>query len=183
MFLAEKKSLFPMPSYQYDPARRSETKVNPYSTVRFDTNNYSVPVHYCGKAVTIRALPEQVEIFFEGQMIASHQRCFQHFQSIYRLEHYLPLLEQKGRAIFQAKPVRDNVPDYFLEWLRRQNLKPRELVAKLRLYQELGPDAVMRGETSAVQVPALEIEDVVQVAAVDLSAYDALCGAAKGVSA
>ena len=54
-------------------------------------------------------------------------------------------------------------------------------MAKLRLYQELGADAVMRGETTLMQVPALEIEDLVCVSAVDLTAYDALCRAAKEV--
>ena len=178
---AEKKALYSLPPYRFDPARRTESKVSPYSTVRFDTNNYSVPVKYCGKPVAIRALPEQVEIFFEGTRIASHQRCFLRHQSIYRMEHYLPLLEQKGRAIFQARPVRDNVPEYFLDWLKKQEYRPKELVAKLRLYQELGADAVMRGETTLMQVPALEIEDLVCVSAVDLTAYDALCRAAKEV--
>lgn len=182
-FIAEKTSLYPLPPYRFDPAKRSEGKVNPYSTVRFDTNSYSVPVKYCGKIVSIRGLPERVEIFYEGEKIASHQRCFRHQESIYQMEHYLPLLERKGRAIFQAKPIRDNVPEYFLNWLNRLNLKPRELVAKLRLSQELGFEAVMQGQTAPVQLPALEIEDVVKIAAVDLTAYDALCGAAKGVSA
>ena len=177
----EKKALYSLPSYRFDPARRAESKVSPYSTVRFDTNNYSVPVKYCGKHVAIRAMPEQVEIYFEGTRIASHQRCFLRHQSIYRMEHYLPLLEQKGRAIFQARPVRDNVPEYFLDWLKKQEYRPKELVAKLRLYQELGADAVMRGETNLIQVPALEIEDLVCVSAVDLTAYDALCRAAKEV--
>ena len=183
LLMAEKKALYPLPLYRFDPARRSEGKVNPYSTVRFDTNNYSVPVQYCGKNVAVRGMPERVEVFYEGKMIASHQRCFQHHESVYRMEHYLPLLERKGRAIFQARPVRDNVPEYFLEWLRRQDLKPKELVAKLKLSLELGFDAVMQGLSAEVQVPALEIEDVVQVAAVDLAAYDALCGTAKGVRA
>lgn len=73
------------------------------------------------------------------------------------MEHYQPLLERKGGAIFQARPVRDNVPEYFLEWLQRLNLKPKELGAKLRLSQELGFEAVMQGQTTEVQVPVQEI--------------------------
>lgn len=36
-------------------------------------------------------------------------------QSIYQLEHYLSLLERKGRAIPYAKPVKDNVSPEFME--------------------------------------------------------------------
>jgi len=187
LYEAEKPLLFPLPLYRYDSAKRAEGKVSPYSTVRFDTNSYSVPVEHCGKQVSIKAHPECIEIFRNGEIIASHQRCFQRQQSIYCLEHYLPLLERKGRAIFQAKPVKDNVPDYFLEWLRRQDLKPKQLVELLRLSTEFGFDTVMQSPVTPLLtlpiMPSPVIQDVVQVATVDLSAYDALCGSAKGVSA
>jgi len=118
-------------------------------------------------------------------MSAVHQRCFQREQSIYRLEHYLPLLERKGRAVFQARPVRDNVPSYFLEWLEKQDLKPKALVGLLQKSLEFGYDAVMLGEYPECPTakPARAIQDEIKVASVDLTAYDALCGMPKGVSA
>ena len=145
LFAAEKDALYRLPAYAYDPAKRTEAKVSLYSTVRYDTNSYSIPVDYCGEQVTVKALPNRIEVYSRGEMVASHQRCFLHQQSIYCLEHYLPLLEQKGRAIFQAKPVKDNVPECFLQWLRKQNLKPKELVKLLRLSLEIGFEAVMQG--------------------------------------
>ena len=178
---AEQKKLYPLPAHRYDPAKRAEARVSRYSTVRYDTNSYSVPIQYCGKTVSVKALPERIEIFSGGKMIAAHQRCFGHQESVYCLEHYLPLLEYKGRAIFQARPVRDNVPEYFLAWLRKQDLRPKALVELLRLSLEIGYDAVMQGHTVAVPATAPEIHDVVQVTAVDLTAYDALCGPRKEV--
>lgn len=162
---------------------QSEAKVNLYSTVRYDTNSYSVPIQFCGKQVAIKALPERIEIFHSGNMIAVHQRNFGHQESIYKLEHYLPLLERKGRAIFQARPVRDNVPDYFLEWLKRKNFRPKELVALLKLSLEVGYDAAMRDATQVDAAPEPVIQDVVHVTTVDLTAYDALCGKRREVSA
>ena len=182
LFVTEKDALYPLPAYAYDPARRAEAKVSLYSTVRYDTNSYSVPVEYCGRQVTVKALPNRIEVYSCGKMIASHERCFLHQQSIYRLEHYLPLLEQKGRAIFQARPVKDNVPECFLQWLQKQKLKPKELVKLLRLSLEIGFDAVMQGQCHNVLTQSGEIQDKVLVAAVDLSAYDALCVPRKGVS-
>ena len=148
--------------------------------MRYDTNSYSVPVRLCGKTVSIKALPERIEIFCEGESVAVHQRCFGRYQSIYCLEHYLPLLERKGRALFHARPVRDNVPDAFLNWLKRQNLKPKALVALLEQSLAFGYEAVMNGCISPE--PAPTITDVVGVSNVDLTAYDALYGAGKGVS-
>ena len=182
LFVTEKDALYPLPAYAYDPARRAEAKVSLYSTVRYDTNSYSVPVEYCGRQVTVKALPNRIEVYSCGKMIASHERCFLHQQSIYRLEHYLPLLEQKGRAIFQARPVKDNVPECFLQWLQKQKLKPKELVKLLRLSLEIGFDAVMQGQCHNVLAQSGEIQDKVLVAAVDLSAYDALCSQRMGVS-
>ena len=183
LFGVEKSALYPLPSYRYDPAKRVEAKVSAYSTVRYDTNSYSVPVKYCGKQVTVKALPNTIEVYSQGERIASHQRCFLHQQSIYRLEHYLPLLEQKGRALFQAKPVQDNVPEYFLNWLQKQDLKPKELVKLLELSLEIGFDAVMQGQCQNVLALSDEIQDRVFVAAVDLRAYDALSSPGKAVSA
>ena len=182
LFVTEKDALYPLPAYAYDPARRAEAKVSLYSTVRYDTNSYSVPVKYCGEQVTVKALPNRIEVYSRGEMIASHQRCFLHQQSIYSLEHYLPLLEQKGRAIFQAKPVKDNVPEYFLQWLQKRDLKPKELVKLLRLSLEIGFDAVMQGQCHNVLAQSGGIQDKVPVAAVDLSAYDVLCSPREGVS-
>lgn len=183
MFKMEQSSLYRLPSYRYDPAKRSEAKVSLYSTVRYDTNSYSVPVQFCGKQVAVKALPERIEIFCGGDMIAVHQRCFGHQESIYMLEHYLPLLERKGRAIFQARPVRDNVPEYFIEWLKRNNFRPKELVALLKLSLEVGYDAVMRDKTQVTTAPEPVIQDMVHVTAVDLTAYDALCGQRREVIA
>lgn len=181
LYEVEQSALYPLPSYRYDSAKRVESKVSLYSTVRYDTNSYSVPVQYCGKSVSVKALPERIEVFCNGEKIAQHPRCFLRQQSVYSLEHYLPLLERKGRAIFQARPVRDNVPENFLDWLRKQALKPKELVGALKLSLEIGFDAVMQGQTSVSQTPVIKIEDVVDVAAVNLAAYDALCTSREGV--
>lgn len=93
-------------------------RVNAFSTARFDTNDYSVPVAYCGNSVSVKGCPEQVEIYCKGKLIARHERCFSRHTPTYKLEHYLPLLEIRGWAIFNAAPVRQNLPPAFLDWLQ-----------------------------------------------------------------
>ena len=177
MFAQEKNHLYPLPGYPFDPCKRTAGRVDRFCTVRFDTNNYSVPAAYCGRAVSVKAGPETVSIYFEGQCIAQHCRCLERKQNIYTLEHYLPLLENKGRAIFYARPVQETLPDYFLQWLQNQDLTPKELVAILHRCQDEDYETIMT-EASCHTAP-VHIEDSVVVQAVDLHLYDAfLCGKA-----
>jgi transposase len=176
----DRENLYPLPGYPLDPCKRTSGRVDRYSTVRFDTNSYSVPVCYCGKEVSVKAGPETVSVYLGGACIAQHQRCFEKNRSVYTLEHYLPLLEAKGRAIFYAKPVQDTLPAYFLNWLQAQNLTPKELVQILRRCQEESCDAIM-AEAPQHTAPAA-IEDTVLVQAVDLQAYDAFLRGKAGVS-
>lgn len=178
----EQKALFPLPGRRYDPSHRTELRVSTYSLVTYDSSRYSVPVSYIGKTVTLKALPETVEIWSGGEMIAKHIRSYQKEKSVYNLEHYLPLLEQKGRAIFQATPLLQNVPERFVEWLQKRkeadDLKPKELVELIRKALEIGFDAVMRGDIAPITVAEnhVEVHDTVSVSPPDLNAYDALLG-------
>ena len=63
------------------------------------------------------------------------------------------------------------MPDYFLHWLQKQNLSPKELVEILARCQEEDCDVIMT-EVSCHTAP-VQIEDTVVVQAVDLHAYDA----------
>jgi transposase len=176
----DQEHLYPLPGYPFDPCKRTAGRVDRHSTVRFDTNSYSVPVCYCGKEVSVKAGPETVSVYLGGACIAQHQRCFEKNQSVYTLAHYLPLLEAKGRAIFYAKPVQDTLPAYFLNWLQTQDLTPKELVQILRRCQEESCDTIMAEAPQHTTPPA--IEDTVLVQAIDLQAYDVFLRGKAGVS-
>ena len=171
MLAKEREKLYSLPGYPFDPCKRATGRVDRFCTVRFDTNNYSVPAAYCGREVSVKAGPETVSIYFEGQCIAQHRRCLDRKQNIYKLEHYLPLLEKKGRAIFYARPVQETLPAYFLNWLQNQNLSPKELVEILSRCREEDCDVIMA--QAPCHAASVQIEDTVVVQAVDLHAYDA----------
>lgn len=180
LFAQDRRMLYPLPGYPFDPCKRASGRVDRYSTIRFDTNSYSVPVCYCGREVSIKASPEKVSIYLGGDCIAQHCRCLEKKHSIYALEHYLPLLEKKGRSIFYAKPVQESLPKYFLKWLQEQDLSPKELVQILRRCQEESCDSIM-SESSRHTAP-IQIKDTILVQTVDLQAYDAFLGGKVGAS-
>ena len=177
MLTQEKNKLHPLPVYPFDPCRRISGKVDRFCTIRFDTNNYSVPAAYCGRDVAVKVGPETVSIYFERQRIAQHCRCLERKRSIYVLEHYLPLLEKKGRAIFYARPVQDTLPERFIQWLQKQDLSPKELVEILSRCKDEDCETIMA--EAACHISPVHIEDTVVVQAVDLHVYDTfLCGKA-----
>ena len=169
MLAEEKSALRPLPIYRFEAAKCAGARVNAFSTVRFATNDYSVPTAFVGRRVGVKAYPEMIEVYADGQCIASHARCFGRHQAVYALEHYLPLLEKRGRAILNAAPVRQNVPDAVLEELRANAGSREEILRILRRCTEADADAV----------PIMQ--DPVTVQSVDLSRYDAL-SSGKAVS-
>ena len=77
-------------------------------------------------------------------------------------------------AIFAlSKIIRFGVPPEFLDWLSRQERKPKELVALLERALEVGFDAVMCSEVTQMTPTATATEEI-PVSPVDLSAYDGL---------
>ena len=159
MYQLEKDSLRPLPLYQFETAKCTSVRVNAFSTVRYRTNNYSVPVSYVGKTVGLKAYPERIEVFFDGRKIAEHDRCFGQHQSSYCLEHYMPLLEYRSRAFYNAAPVRQNIPPEVLARWKEDHTDHRTIIAFLREQYQQEPEP---------------IKDPVLITPVDLRQYDAL---------
>lgn len=159
MFREEQRELMPLPGYRFEVAKTVEARVNAYSMVRFQTNSYSVPPEYVGKMVGVKGYPEKIEIYFGGMKIAEHARCFHRNQKCCLLEHYMPLLEKRRRAIPNALPVKQNVPYEVMKKIRESRDDYSNMLAILESY---------RAEKRQV------IEDPIDIMKVDLTAYDQL---------
>lgn len=179
MFAKEQQVLRALPGYEFETAKCSNIRVSPFATVRFDTNDYSVPVSYCGSNVSVKGYAEKVDVYSQGQLIASHERCFKRHMPTYKLEHYLPLLEYRGRAIFNAAPVRQNLPPEFLNWLKSHSADHKELMRLLRDCAEYGWKNVWENNVITDSQPI--VTDIVTVSPVNLKKYDLLTTKKVGV--
>lgn len=159
MYDTEKSLLQKLPGHKFETAKCQDARVNTFSTVKFRTNSYSVPVKYTGRTVGVKGYPETVEVYYGGELIATHKRCFGKHQCIYHLEHYMPLLEMRRRAILDAAPVKQNVPPEVLEELKKNSGDYSRMVDILHNFIE-------------PQTP--KIKDPVKILSVDLSQYDQL---------
>lgn len=186
-----------IPAYRYDTSRKTNPTVGDYSTVRFERNDYSVSVKYLRKEVTVKGYANEVCIFHEGKLIATFDRIYGVGKTEYRLEHYLDLLERKPRAVFQAKPVRQNVTKDLLDWGRLLPGGNKDMVKLLRLCVDYGEECIlsMKDQLPSGVIPTFDmirsqlheatdsniiyLQNDIPVIQTDLTKYDEKCGVAR----
>ena len=193
-YVTEQKCLHQIPLYRYDTSRTSTPEVSDYSTVRFDRNNYSVPVRYLRKTVTVKGYATEVHIMHAGELIATFDRIYGSGRTSYRLEHYIDLIERKPRCVFQAKPVRATVAQELLEWGKLLPGGNHEMVKLLRLCVDYGEDKVLAVKDSLPKgvIPTVDMirsqlhepaassviyfNNDISVISTDLAKFDEKCG-------
>jgi transposase len=103
-----------LPESPFPACRVASTRASSLSLVRFDTNDYSVPVKFGHHRVTVRASVDTVRIECEGALAAEHLRCWDRHRTIFNPIHYLALLERKPGALDFARPLAEWIlPDCF----------------------------------------------------------------------
>jgi hypothetical protein len=101
----ERPALIAPPREAFTAARVEQRHVDSLSLVRFDTNDYSVPVAYAHHRATVVGTVDAVRIVVEGRTVASHRRRWDREQVTYDPVHYLALLERKPGALDFARPL------------------------------------------------------------------------------
>jgi len=109
----------PLPGAPFEACAQASGRVSSQSLVRYETNDYSVPVAYGHQDVWVRGYVDQVVIGCRGDVIARHPRCYAREDVVFDPIHYLPLIERKINALDQAAPLAEwDLPEAF-QTLRR----------------------------------------------------------------
>jgi len=106
--------------------------------VRFQTNDYSVPIQYAYQRLTLKADPFRVRLFAGEELVAEHPRSYEKRQVIEDWRHYVPLLLKKSFAVPWASALRHgNLPTSFegarLDLVARRSDGNREFARLLEL--------------------------------------------------
>jgi len=72
----EQAYLIPLPNERFEMPLWKEAKVHPDHHIVFDKSYYSLPTRYIGKEVWVRGGIKSVQIFFDGELIKTHQRAY-----------------------------------------------------------------------------------------------------------
>jgi transposase len=147
-----------LPLYKFDSSKSITTRVDDFSTVKFDYNYYSVPVKYAGKEISVKGYGNEIKILYRNNEIAKYHRCYKRGHTEYRLEHYIDLIEKRPRSVFNAKPVKNNISTELLEIGKRLS-GPREMVKLLRLFIDYGEDKLITA-IGCIQSPEISIEQI-----------------------
>ncbi len=139
--LQEDQSCFrPLPAIPFDACRIEFSLADSESLVRFDRNDYSVPVEYAYHDITVKGYVDRVELYYKQDLAAIHDRCWDRERKIFNPVHYLPLLERKPHGLDYGRPFEDFVlPGCFQVLRDRLEADPdkglREFIRVLRLLE------------------------------------------------
>lgn len=66
--------MLPLPSVPFETCRVAATRATKLSLVRFDRNDYSVPVGYAYREVVIKGDCDAIRIYHKDSLVAEHRR-------------------------------------------------------------------------------------------------------------
>lgn len=94
----ERTFLWPHPS-QMECYEMQELQVDKYATFTYKTNHYSVPDQLISKRVAVKIYAQQLVVYNDNKIIATHTRSYQLHEWYLQLEHYLQTLKRKPGAL------------------------------------------------------------------------------------
>lgn len=157
-----------LPAAPFDACRKDSTTASSLSLVRFDKNDYSVPVRYAHHPVLVKGYTERVVICCRDQEIAVHERLWGREDVSFDPLHYLPLLERKPGALDHARPLENwRLPDCFAVLRRRLEDErsgegTREYIRVLRLLEKYSLPALTRAVKKGLRSGAVIRDAIAQ---------------------
>lgn len=105
LLVEDQAAFLPLPKQSFEARRIEPASVDSQSLVRFNTNDYSAPVKYAHRKLTVVATVEEVRLVYEDQLVARHPKCWQRERTLFEPIHYLALLERKPGGFDYTRPL------------------------------------------------------------------------------
>ena len=157
-----------LPLVDFEACRVRATRANNLSLVRFDCNDYSVPVRCAFREVVAKGDCERVRIYHGEEEIAEHQRIWDKQKISFEPVHYLALLERKAGALDFALPLANwELPESFALLRRRleadhDSSGTREYIKVLRLLEKCSLKQLKRAVECALEMGCPRYELIAQ---------------------
>ena len=141
LLVEDQAAFLPLPVAPFEACRKTSTTACSLSLVRFDSNDYSVPVRWAHHPIVVKGYWQEVVLCAQGQEVARHRRNWAAEQVSFEPLHYLALLERKPGAFDHARPLAGwTLPECFLLLRRRLEAErdgdgTREYIRVLRLLE------------------------------------------------
>ena len=161
LLLDDQKAFLPLPTTPFEACRKFSTAASSLSLVRFDRNDYSVPVRYAYHPIVAKGYFDRVVLCADGHEVAQHVRIWEDEQVCFEPLHYLALLETKPGAFDHARPLMGwTLPECFALLRRRLEAErdgdgTREYIKVRRLLEKHPLPKLRRAVEQALAVGAI----------------------------
>jgi transposase len=167
-FAQEKLLLRPLPAIPYDCAVLRPTSANGCCRVILDTNRYTVPYLYASQKLTLKTYPDQLLLYHNEKLIATHLRSYDRRQDIRNPDHIQELLVHRHRAreqtFLQTFLSLGPQADLYVRKLQEKRLNASHHVQKIvALSQIYGSDKVVRALEDALKFEAYGCEYIANI--------------------
>lgn len=155
-----------LPATPFDACHKQAGRASSQSLVRYKGNDYSVPVAYAHRDVWIRGYVGEVVIGCKSEVVARHNRSYDHDDMVFNPLHYLPLIERKIASFDQAAPLEGwDLPDEFATLRRLLEARmgkagKREYVQVLRLLETVDMTTLTAATRDALRLGAIGFDAV-----------------------
>jgi len=166
----DQAAFLPLPPTPFDACRKQPTRANSLSLVRFDDNDYSVPVPYAHHEILVKGYVNRVVICHRDKVVAEHRRSWGKEGTFFDYRHYLPLLERKPGSLDYARPLTGlDLPECFDTLRRRLQAEEdkegagvREFIRVLRLLEDYSLVRLRVAVEKALKIQAHNRDAVLQ---------------------
>ena len=167
LLLEDRAAMRPLPATPFEACRTVSTIANSLSLVRFDSNDYSVPVEYAHHPVVAKGYVDRVVLCCGPQVIARHQRSWQKERQVFDPLHYLRLAERKPGSLDHSRPLAQLEQPQCLQALRRRLESEREdgtreYIGVLRLLEKHSLAALTAAVEKGLQLRAPSRDAIAQ---------------------
>jgi transposase len=167
-FEDERAHLLPLNPADFDLARVCLVRATKQFRVPLDSNHYTVPSHYAGQRLTLKANADRVCIYDRDQLVARHPRSMDRHQHIEDPDHEKQLLAQRTSAREQRLVVNflalSPRAQAYREGLEAKRVNARVHLRKILALAELhGKEAVARALDDGQELQAFSAEYIANI--------------------
>jgi len=168
LLVEDQKAFLPLPATAFEACRKVSTTASSLSLVRFDRNDYSVPVRWAHHPIVAKGYCDQIVLCAAGGEVARHPRIWEAEQVCFEPLHYLALLETKPGALDHARPLAGwTLPECLFRLRRRLEAErdgdgTREYIKVLRLLEHHPLPKLRAAVEQALAVGAITRDAIAQ---------------------
>jgi len=163
LFKEEQSCLNALPENPFDIATVSQVRASSQFRITIDTNHYSVPAEYAGRALTLKTYPDRLCVYCSDKLIARHVRSYDRYRDFEDPDHPRQLLARRKKARDQKIFMRfltlsAKAEQYYLK-LEQRRMNPYHHVRKIVALSEIyPPESVARAMEDAFAFEAFSCE-------------------------